>query len=117
MAVAIYRVWFDFLWCRRDSHYYINILYRPSVFLTNDLVVDSYFPVAFEMLLLSSGLKNVFAFGFAYGVVPWIAKSGYSGAFGEMAAIQVGVMLFGLPLWYWGKQIRHASASWKVVCW
>ena len=44
-------------------------------------VIDSYYPMAFEALLLVNGLKNVFAFGFSYGVVPWIIHSGYQDAF------------------------------------
>lgn len=81
------------------------------------LVVDSYYPIASEGLLLSSGLKNVFAFGFSYGIVPWVARNGFGGAFSIMVGIQCGVVLFGLPLWYYGKRIRHASAKWKVISW
>lgn len=40
-------------------------------------VVDSYYPVAAEALLLVNGLKNVFAFGFLYGLVPWATQDGY----------------------------------------
>ena len=39
-------------------------------------VMDSYFPVAAEALLLVNGLKNVVAFGFTFGITPWIAASG-----------------------------------------
>ena len=81
------------------------------------LVVDTYAPIAPEMLLLVSGLKQIFAFGLSFGVVPWISKEGYTGAFGEMAGIQAGIMLFGLPLWYYGKQIRYKSADWKLILW
>jgi hypothetical protein len=78
-------------------------------------VVDSYFYISFESLLLINGLKQLFAFGYSYGVIPWITNSGYQNAFGAMAGIQVGVMLFCLPLWYYGKQIRKASMKWKVI--
>ena len=40
-------------------------------------VSDSYFPVAHEALLLINGLKNVVAFGYSYGVTPWIVSSGF----------------------------------------
>jgi len=79
--------------------------------------IDCYYLVAFETLLLICGLKNAFAFGFSYGIVPWIARAGYQGAFGEMVAIQTGVMLLALPLWFWGKHFRHKSGAWRVVCW
>ena len=40
-------------------------------------VMDSYFPVAAEALLLVNGLKNVIAFGFIYGITPWTTSAGY----------------------------------------
>jgi hypothetical protein len=80
-------------------------------------VIDAYHPVAPELLNLVGGLKQLFAFGFSYGAIPWINRSGYQNAFGAMAGIQIGLMAFGLPLWYWGKQIRHKSVTWKVVSW
>lgn len=90
----------------------------PSYYLVSKLVViDSYYPVAFEALLLVNGLKNMFAFGFSYGVIPWLTRSGFQAAFGEMVGIQTGVMLLAIPLFLYGKQIRHQSAGWKVISW
>jgi hypothetical protein len=40
-------------------------------------VMDSYFPVAAEALLLVNGLKNIVAFGFTYAAVPWVTQTGY----------------------------------------
>jgi hypothetical protein len=80
-------------------------------------VIDSYLPVAFEALLLVNGLKNVFAFGISYAVVPWVLGSGYRNAFGEMVAIQTGTMLFFVPLFIYGKKLRHISWGWKVISW
>lgn len=40
-------------------------------------VLDSYYPIAAEALLLVNGLKNVVAFGFLHGIVPWTTVSGY----------------------------------------
>jgi hypothetical protein len=82
-----------------------------------ELVIDCYFPVAFEALLLVNGLKQIFSFGFAYSVVPWVTGSGYQAAFGTMAGIQVAIMLLGLPLWYWGKQIREVSKTFRIIYW
>jgi hypothetical protein len=81
----------------------------------NNTVVDCYFPLAPDLMLLIIGLKNVFGFGFAYAIIPWIRDWGYSGAFGTTAAIYFFVTLLGVPLWFWGKQIRHATAKWKIV--
>ena len=81
------------------------------------LVIDCYFLVSYEALLMVNGLKNIFGFGFSYAVVPWITLQGFQGAFGTMVGIQCGVMLFGIPLYFYGKRLRHASASWKLISW
>lgn len=80
-------------------------------------VIDCYFLVSYEALLMVNGLKNIFGFGFSYAVVPWITLQGFQGAFGTMVGIQCGVMLFAIPLYLYGKKIRHASASWKLISW
>jgi hypothetical protein len=66
---------------------------------------------------LINGGKNIFAFAVSFGVVPWVLKSGYANAFGEMAGIQTGVMLLTIPFYFYGKKIRHYSASWKLISW
>jgi hypothetical protein len=40
-------------------------------------VMDSYFEVAAEALLLVNGMKNVAGFGFTHGFVPWTTSAGY----------------------------------------
>ena len=59
-----------------------------------------YLPVAIEALLLINAFKQIFAFGFAYGIVPWVTLDGYQRAFRARAGIQSGLMLFGVPLSY-----------------
>jgi hypothetical protein len=81
----------------------------------NFLVLDTYLPIGYEAILLVNALKQIFAFGFSYGVIPWVTLDGFPGAFGAMAGIQIGLMLFGLPLWYYGKRIRHKSGGWKII--
>jgi hypothetical protein len=80
-------------------------------------VADCYYPVAAEVFLFSVGLRNVFGFGIGYAITPWIAAVGYQNAFGTMAAIHCAILGLGLPLWYWGKKIRNATARWKVINW
>ena len=79
------------------------------------LVIDAYYQVAFEALLLVNGLKQLFSFGFSYAVIPWLIKDGYQKAFGVMVGINGIVLLLGVPIYYFGKQVRHKSAGWKVI--
>jgi hypothetical protein len=62
-----------------------------------------------------NGMKQIIAFGFAYAVTPWINASGFAGSFGTMVGINVFIMLLGIPIWYWGKQIRSKSGNWKLI--
>ena len=78
-------------------------------------VMDAYLPVAYESMLLVNAFKQIFSFGFSYSVVPWVTHSGFLGMFGAMAGINSAILLLALPLWYYGKQIRHKSASWKLI--
>jgi hypothetical protein len=41
-------------------------------------IMDSYFGVAAEGLLLVNGLKNTIAWGFTYSFVPWTTSAGYA---------------------------------------
>ncbi|KAJ9605677.1 hypothetical protein H2200_009526 [Cladophialophora chaetospira] len=80
-------------------------------------VSDSYFPVAHEALLLINGLKNVVAFGYTYGVTPWVVSAGFEKPFGTIAGIFMAIILSSSILYFFGKTFRRASAQWKVVCW
>jgi hypothetical protein len=82
---------------------YYGIWYHPWGLILIS-VIDAYFPVAYEGLVMVNAFKQIFAFGFSYGIVPWVTLDTFQGAFGAMAGIQVALMLFGIPLWYYGKQ-------------
>ncbi|KAL7927750.1 major facilitator superfamily domain-containing protein [Trichoderma austrokoningii] len=78
-------------------------------------VIDSYRPVAGEITLAVTGFKALFAFFLSFETNPWVDLSGYRDAFGAMAGIAGGVLLMWIPLYFWGKQIRHSSWQWGVV--
>jgi hypothetical protein len=46
---------------------------------------------------------------------PWVEKDGYAGAFGIMAGISFAVLALWIPLYIWGKRIRHATIKWSVM--
>ncbi|KAK8185441.1 major facilitator superfamily domain-containing protein [Phyllosticta capitalensis] len=78
-------------------------------------VSECYFPVQMDALLLVNGLKNIVAFGFLYGVVPWVDGMGYIDCFGTQAGIYVAILLLGVPLYFYGERIRHATAKWRII--
>ena len=79
--------------------------------------MDCYYPAAPEAISLIVGLKNVIGFGFGYGAAPWIKNQGFKSSLGAMAGITFGSILLGVPLYVFGKQLRFATAKWKLIMW
>jgi hypothetical protein len=79
-------------------------------------VSDCALPVNSDALLLVNGLKNIVAFGFLYGVVPWVDKVGYRDCFGTMAGIFAGIVGVGaVVMILFGATLRHVSSRWKII--
>lgn len=76
---------------------------------------DCYYPVAPDALLLVNGLKNIVAFGFLYGVVPWVTKVGYIDSFGTQAGVFVAIIALAIPLSIFGERLRHRTSQWKLI--
>ncbi|EFX04904.1 cycloheximide resistance protein [Grosmannia clavigera kw1407] len=77
--------------------------------------IDSYRPVAAEVTVAQLAFKSCFGFLLSFYTNPWVDKSGYKQAYGAMAGISGGCLLFFIPLFFWGKQIRLASMQWRIV--
>jgi hypothetical protein len=94
----------------------VSLTAVPTITLA--YVSDCALVVNSDVLLLVNGLKNIVAFGFLYGVVPWVDEAGYVNSFGTMAGVFAGVVGIGavlLLVYGYGAQIRHTSARWKVI--
>jgi hypothetical protein len=79
-------------------------------------VSDVALPVNSDALLLVNGLKNIVAFGFLYGIVPWVEEVGYVDCFGTLAGIFVAVTGIGaLALIMYGAKVRHGAARWRII--
>jgi len=79
-------------------------------------VSDCALPVNADALLLVNGLKNIVAFGFLYGVVPWVEQVGYVDCFATQAAIFVAVVGFGAAILIkWGATLRHVTSQWRII--
>lgn len=92
----------------------VSLTALPTITLA--YVSDCALPVNSDVLLLVNGLKNIVAFGFLYGVVPWVEDAGYVNAFGTMAGVFVGIVAIGAVLLIrYGASTRHAAAQWRVI--
>ncbi|KAK1757810.1 protein HOL1 [Echria macrotheca] len=84
--------------------------------ITMAYVSDCVLPVNSDALMLVNGSKNIVAFGFLYGIVPWVTQVGYINCFGAQTGIFVAVIALGMailiPL---GARIRHAQAQWRII--
>lgn len=62
-------------------------------------------------------LYSIAAFGFllSFYTNPWIAEAGYSKSFGAMAGISGGILSLWIPLYFFGKRIRHATLEWPII--
>ena len=95
-------------------------------------VIDGYRPVAGEVVLAVMGFKcksrgssrfmevantapAIFGFALSFYTNPWIGESGYRDAYGAMAGISATVIMLWVPLYIWGKRIRHATLNWPVM--
>jgi hypothetical protein len=82
---------------------------------TMTYVSDCYLPVNMDAFLLINGLKNIVAFGFLYGVVPWVEEVGYIDCFGTQAGVYELIILLVIPLILFGKRLRHITAGWRII--
>jgi hypothetical protein len=73
--------------------------------------------VFFTSIEVISPLTAAACFGFllSFYTNTWVNKSGYIAAYGAMAGISGGCLLFFIPLFFWGKSIRQASMKWSFV--
>ncbi|CAK7230745.1 hypothetical protein SBRCBS47491_007691 [Sporothrix bragantina] len=84
--------------------------------ITMAYVSDCLLPVNSDALMLVNGSKNVVAFGFLYGIVPWVTEVGYVDCFGAQAGIFVAIIAIGAVLLIrYGAAIRHRQAQWRII--
>ncbi|KAK4116145.1 MFS general substrate transporter [Canariomyces notabilis] len=84
--------------------------------ITMAYVSDCVLPVNADALMLVNGSKNIVAFGFLYGIIPWVEQVGYINCFGAQAGIYVAVIGLGMALLIpFGEKIRHVQAQWRII--
>lgn len=79
--------------------------------------IDSYRPIAGEIVVTQLAFKSAFGFLLSFYTNPWVDADGYNVAYGEMAAICGGVLICWIPFFFWGKKIREKTLNWRVMSW
>lgn len=69
--------------------------------------VDSYKMFAAESLVTLNLSKNVFGFAFSFFVPSFLENSGSKTLFVTFGGVEVFICLWGIPLYIYGKRIRH----------
>lgn len=64
---------------------------------------------------LSVCFVALFGFLLSFYTNTWIEQAGYVNAFGAMAGIATAVLIMWVPMFVWGKAIRHESWKWRIV--
>ncbi|KAF5556334.1 transcription factor Pig1p [Fusarium mexicanum] len=118
LSLVLYGVGIDRNWHWIVPTIGLGLLNLAIVQATNVSLVytiDSYRPVAGELAVTQLAFKSAFGFLLSFYTNPWIDKSGYANAFGAMAGISGAVILCWVPIYIWGRRIRHATWSWGYI--
>ncbi|GAM35792.1 hypothetical protein TCE0_017f04389 [Talaromyces pinophilus] len=95
----------------------INFTITQATNVSLVYTIDSYRPIAGEVVVTQLAFKSAFGFLLGFYTNPWVDKDGYNIAYGEMAAICGAVLMCWIPLFIWGKKLREMTLSWRVMGW
>jgi hypothetical protein len=73
--------------------------------------VDCYKPIAGEIMVVATVLKNTGGFAMSYWVPPLAAREGFFSTAMVEFALTVGPMLLAVPLYFFGKRLRKLTRS------
>lgn len=78
--------------------------------------VDSYTPIAGDIMVVATVFKNTIGFGMAYWIGPMQREKGMTTPAMIQMAMFTGPILLGIPLYFVGKSLRRATrhSSWHV---
>jgi uncharacterized membrane protein YidH (DUF202 family) len=82
-------------------------VYTPNIAIT--YLVHRHQREAAECLVLINIFKNLVAFLFLYEAVSWANRNGFIQVYMIMFMLNVLVLIFALPLYYWDAKKRRMS--------
>lgn len=91
----------------------VLVMAIPTIGLT--YAIDSYKPVAGQIAVVGTVVKNTFGFGMTYFINDMAERHGYLTPVMLLAALGVGIPLVGgVLLWFFGKSCRRMTRDSKV---
>ena len=74
--------------------------------------IDSFPMVAGPLLVLICAGRGIISFGLSYATLPATATLGYDGTMIVFAVITGVLSLMAVPVYIWGKHMRHLGQKW-----
>ncbi|KAF8542748.1 MFS transporter [Trichophaea hybrida] len=71
--------------------------------------IDSYKPIAGEILVSATVNKNLWGYGVSKFLTPWVIRSGYVRPMITIIGTSTLIYLFAIPLYIWGKNLRRMT--------
>lgn len=76
--------------------------------------IDCYKPIAGEIMVVATVLKNTQGFGMSYWVENLAAKHGYITVAMVQFGLLIGTCFLGIPIYIWGKDLRRLTKDSKM---
>ncbi|AEO62982.1 uncharacterized protein THITE_2038627 [Thermothielavioides terrestris NRRL 8126] len=84
----------------------------PSIWF--NYLIDAYEQLASDCFVMICILRGLVPFAWTFFVAQWVARDGFLIPFGGFTAILGGFSLLTLPIMFWGKRMRIATARFVV---
>lgn len=79
--------------------------------ISMNYVIDTYFEVSPEALLLINGVKNVLAFAFTFAVLPWTQSAGYEKVSSTLSGGYRQLLMCVAAIWNFISHIRRMAPA------
>lgn len=77
-------------------------------------LLDSYPARAGPVLVVITAFRGFVSFGTSYGIAKFVETAGYNGSFGTYAGLTAALGALGIPIYIYGKRIRHFTGRYAM---
>jgi hypothetical protein len=97
--------WFLYVWSIAS----FNFTFVGVTIVAFTYLLDSYPQRSGALLLVICAGRGILSFGVSYGITPLTDARGFDGAFIIFGSVMAAFGLMAVPLYIWGKKIRHVT--------